>query len=170
MSQISGVIEEISSVKSVSKAGRPYTKWYLHIDGEKVGAGLSRPTGFSEGDNVTVEVETKYGELQLVASASPTTGRTPNPKSRRANGSAAGPSAAFPVAKDSNGMSICRQSALKAAVEVVDMYVRLNDEAVGMTIDDLKEMVIDTAYEFTDFSTGEREVKLAKSMLKEMES
>jgi hypothetical protein len=148
---IKGRIDAIRTKQVNTKFGDK-SVYIAVIGNQEVNLGFKH--NFSEGETVSIEAEHKYGSLQYVGPAQ--AGAVATPASATPQGASAGASnAAFPVKTGANGTSICRQSSLKAALE----YYGLPGTADAPTIED----VIQTAYIFTDFATGQREMKAAKA-------
>jgi len=71
------------------------------------------------------------------------------------------PARSFPVNKLSPEMAIIRQSALKAAVDVYGSMIPPDaDDGEEIDVDAHAEKIIQLAYKFADFSSGQREVKI----------
>lgn len=155
----------------VEKKPSPKTGKTLYINKvllEKFGPvsfGFTKPgsLGVEVGDDVTFHVEKDFGEWQFrtmgtageaaTATAPPTTTSAP-----RATGGGGGKFTPkpFPVPLDHGDMSIIHQSALKAAIEY---------HASGMTGLDVPidiDTIIETAYRFADFSSGQHLANLVK--------
>lgn len=154
---VKGQISAIRTKEVTTKFG-PKAVYIAVIDNQEINLGFKH--NFSEGEVVSIEVEHKYGSLQYIGPAQ--AGAVATPPQATPQGSNAGASnAAFPVKTGANGTSICRQSSLKAALEMV---VLLRDEGClkGFNEEQLRAKTIAIAYEFTDFATGQREVKAAR--------
>ncbi len=159
---ITGVIDSIFTKTVNTKFGAKEV-YHATINGHDVNLGFK--TECVEGQQVTLNVEHKYGGYQLLqgavtgtptqVGAAPPPGSSPTP--------AAAPravSAAFPIAVNAREMSIVRQSSLTRAVESVNQLmdkglIVISNEA------DYQEKVMEFAYFYTDFGTGQREVKAA---------
>lgn len=172
---INGMVQAITPQHGVSKrTGKPYTIWTVTVDGQEVKAGFKKP-GFEVGQTVSIPVSTnKWGDTEMVQPGTPTGGYSGPAKPISAPAIGAGPGAGgrtFPVARTSPEMSIIRQNALTNANAAVANYfenVYENNPAGDQPNDfnEYIELVIDTAYKFTDFSSGQREVKAVESMSK----
>jgi len=175
MEQITGMINDISAVKGVSKrTGKPYSIWWVDVNGTNVKAGFNRP-GFNVGDTVTLDVQTnKYGEQEIV-----TAGKSMSPAAKPAPMAASGSGGGrggfertFPVKKDSPEMAIIRQNALTNAVRFLEDIAP--QEYMCDEIDEVKsfeeyvdkcgEAIITLACKFAEFSSGQREVKAVERM------
>lgn len=158
--QIAGVIDNIYTKEVNTKFG-PKNVYHATINGHDVNLGFQ--TKLSEGENVVLNVENKYGGYQLLQGA-PSGEPTPvGPKtaSQMVTGRTAAKQA-FPVDINANGTSICRQSSLNRAVESVLMMLD-NDILTLKTEQEYLDKVFEIAYQFTDFATGQREVKQANA-------
>jgi hypothetical protein len=159
--QISGVIDSIYTKEVNTKRG-PANVYHATINGHDVNLGFQ--TKLSQGENVVLNVENKYGGYQLIQGDP--TGPTTQVSAANASGNNGAvqprPAAkqAFPVDINANGTSICRQSSLNRAVESV---VAMMKDGILMlkTEQEYLDKVFEIAYQFTDFSTGQREVKQA---------
>lgn len=163
MSQVvSGTIDSIRAKEVNTKFG-PKNVYHAMINGQDVNLGFKH--NYSEGETVSLNCEHKYGSLQAISTA-------PAGVSDGGGTSvAAGPTtykekSLFPVELNSTGTSICRQSSLKAAVEVVHDMVELGT-LENLDYEGYVEKVIETSYAFTDFATGQREVKAARQQEQE---
>ncbi|RMG76685.1 MAG: hypothetical protein D6711_03355 [Chloroflexi bacterium] len=68
----------------------------------------------------------------------------------------------FPVDLQSKDMSICRQSALKAAVDTISNMPLTFPKKSEDILDFAEEVIIPLAYKYAEFSTGHREMRMAK--------
>lgn len=160
--QIAGVIDSIYTKEVTTKFG-PKNVYHAMINGHDVNLGFN--TKLSQGETVVLNVENKYGGYQLLQG--PATG-TPTPVGPAGSNSGSSgavqsrPAAkqAFPVDINANGTSICRQSSLNRAVEVVSLMVA-ESIFVMKNEQEFLDKVFEIAYQFTDFTTGQREVKQA---------
>jgi len=145
-------------IKRGPRAGSVGYVHYIQVDTDTVNVGFKNP--YEMGEVVTLNVEESYGELRVAKG--PSTGASGSVSMDKTSAVAnAGPrKAAFPVPLEANGTSICRQSSLNRAVEAI------NDMQVHDIIDfdsqeQYEKAVLELAYKFTDFVTGQREVKAA---------
>lgn len=169
MKTISGQVTDITPQSGVSKrTGKPYTIWTAVVDGTPVKMGFNKP-GFNAGDTVTLDVQqNKYGDWEPIAPGKPSGGRAPAAPS----GPAPAPAGrTFPVATTSPEMSIIRQNALTNANAAVGNYFEHcfeDNEAAPSSMpgsmEKYAELVIETAYKFAEFSSGQREVKAVKAI------
>lgn len=153
MSQIQGVIDRIwTKQKPSPKTGKTMTLYYCMVDGAEYALGFR--TFLKEGQYVTLDVEPKFGEMQAKVAGAPQPSvavvpqRTPPP-----------PKVDFPVPNGDKGVSICRQSSLNRAIETVALQ-----GTKFKSREDLVAEILEIAYEYTDFVTGQREVKQAQAM------
>lgn len=155
---LAGVIDSIHTKDVQTKFGQKQV-YHATIKGHDVNLGFK--TELAQGENVTLHVEHKYGGYQLLDTPAPT-GTLPVGSQPAAAATAKAPvgSHAFPVALNSNGTSIVRQSSLNRAVEAVH---KLIDSGLFTPKDETayQNKVFEYAYMFTDFGTGQREVKEA---------
>lgn len=157
--QITGVIDSIYTKEVTTKFG-PKNVYHAMINGHDVNLGFN--TKLSQGESVVLNVENKYGGYQLLQGAP---AGTPTPVQPAGSG---GPTvgrpskAAFPVDINANGTSICRQSSLNRAVESVIALMDVNLISLK-TEQEYLDKVFEIAYQFTDFTTGQREVKQANA-------
>ncbi len=163
--QIAGVIDSIYTkeiqIKNGPRTGQTTQIYHATINGHDVNLGFE--TKLSQGENVVLNVEHKYGGYQLLQGA-PSGQPTSVPAAGIGTAVAAprnpAARAAFPVDIDSTGTSICRQSSLNRAVELVSLMVA-ESIVVMKTEQEYLDKVFEIAYQFTDFTTGQREVKQA---------
>lgn len=170
---VNGMVQAITPMNGISKrTNKPYTIWTVTVDGQDVKAGFKKP-GFEVGQVVSIPTSTnKWGDVEMIQPGTPTGGYTPPPGPISTPTIGAGPGAGgrtFPVNRTSPEMSIIRQNALTNANAAVHNYfenVYENNPAGDQPIDfnEYVNLVIDTAYKFTDFSSGQREVKAVESM------
>lgn len=157
---ITGVIDSITTQDVMTKFGQKQV-YHAMINGHDVNLGFK--TECVQGQNVTLNVEFKYGGYQLLQG--PTSGPTTEVGAAPAPGSVAKAPArtasAFPVATNAREMSIVRQSSLTRAVESVNFLI--NEGVIGMpkTESEYQEKILEFAYFYTDFGTGQREAKAA---------
>lgn len=163
MTQVTGRVDSIYSKTVTTKFGDKNV-YYANINGQDINIGFKKSV--EEGQNVTLDVEQKYGELQMVRGSGPkqaAVGQAPTPAKSMP---AAKQAQEFPVPTNSRSTSICRQSGLNRAVEVATtMYNRGSfDDSTGMPDNQMfEDKIFELAYKFTDFSTGQREVKMANA-------
>lgn len=151
MTTVTGVVTDIKSRNINTKRGMSAV-YDLFVDGVKYGAGFTSPK-CSVGDTVEFFAGDRNGypnvdgPVRLVTTgggaATPTAGVPKN-------------TAAFPVSTDSREYSIIRQSSLKSAVDTVNGY---HGGDASMSLIEYVNAILETAYTFTDFSSGQREVK-----------
>lgn len=162
MEQISGKIDNIYT-KTVSTRFGDKEVYHAVVNGNDINLGFK--CDYVEGETVTLNVEHKYGGYQLVQTgtkASGSTGGSPAPASNAPTGSK--PSApAFPINKNTKDISIIRQSSLNRAIEAVSVMMKEGYVIVSNEQEYL-DKVLEVAYMFTDFGSGQREVKQAEAM------
>jgi hypothetical protein len=157
--QITGKIDSIFTKEVNTKFG-PKAVYHAMINGHDVNLGFK--TECVEGEQVTLNVEHKYGGYQLLQGAPSGTPTAVGPAGSAP--SAAAPAraskGAFPVEPNANGTSIVRQSSLNRAVEVIAMLISSGIFS-PKSEDEYMAKLFDLAYTFTDFGTGQREAKAA---------
>ncbi len=140
-------------------------------DGTKYGFAFTNPSraGITVGTKVSAQGEdgrfgitldpktvTVGGEVSVSVSA-------PTPANK--SGSSYGrPEKVFPLPTTHGDTAIIRQNALTNAVATVADYVATQPTEKWPDLKAWREMVIETAYVFAEFSSGQREVKALKAM------
>lgn len=167
MAKVSGIVVEIKTRSVAGKFGRPGTAYNIVLDdGNSYSAGFKSPP-CSAGDKVQFDVvmNGKYSNADfnsievLGKGAVPAAASTSYSPSRSSGGG-------FPVATDSDKYAIIRQNALTNAVATLGRFTQDNPAAT-QTLDELVEQIIEVAYKFTDFTSGQREVKAVEEGTKE---
>jgi len=160
---LSGVVDSIHTkdvaIKNGPKAGTMSKVYHASINGHDVNLGFQ--TDLAEGENVKLHVEHKYGGYQVLKTPAPAnTPAVGTLTAPSANAAKSGGASAFPVALGNNGTSIVRQSSLNRAIEAVHKLIDLKVFAPKDETE-YQNKVFEYAYMFTDFGTGQREVKEA---------
>lgn len=169
----SGKIVALETEGKTSKAtGRSFSVHSVVLeDGTRVEVGFKQP--YMAGTYFNRTVEMKFGKLTDVGPAAPGETEVLSPSSLSSTSRAAGPTGrTFPVGIDSPEMSIIRQNALTNARELVSALFDMTPANVGVAetaskadrqqyLDARVEDILYVAYKFTDFSSGQREQKLA---------
>lgn len=158
--QVKGNVVNTFSKTKNTRSGKMVTIHYAEIDdGTTINVGF-KPM-WEPGEYITVNVEEKYGELQIAKGGAPTTG---SPTTSTTNPPKSGGTYVpkkFPLEATDQQVSIIRQSSLNRAVETTRDMV-----AAGIITPKNMEAYIETimtlAYDYTDFGTGQREVKEAE--------
>jgi len=154
---ITGVIDSITTQDVQTKFGQKQV-YHAMINGHDVNLGFK--TECIIGQQVTFNVEHKYGGYQLLQGAPTGTPTEVGPPGTPPVGASKATKAAFPVATNAREMSIVRQSALNRAVESVALLVEKG--VITLTTESAyQEKVLEFAYFYTDFGTGQREAKAA---------
>lgn len=145
---VKGQVTELGSKTVTAKAtGKTFRVHNVVLDtGESVSLGFKQL--FKVGDNVTLTVEEKFGELKMVH-AGTTTAKVDGPKMDSSPGTR---NVKFPIPRTSNEYAIIRQNALTNAVNY----------HVGNSMAFDPEKVIELAYKFAEFSSGHREERILK--------
>jgi hypothetical protein len=164
MNTITGMVEAITPMNGVSKrTGKPYTIWTATVGGQEVKMGFTKPS-FNVGDTVSLDTEVnKYGDTEVIKPGARASGSAP--RSAPSAGASAPPAArggfdrTFPVKTSSPEMSIIRQNALTNANAAVDHYYEHCGTFEYDSPEAFAEKVIEVAYKFAEFSSGQREAK-----------
>jgi len=154
------VVNILRDAKVSTKTGKPYTVHSVVLDsGDTIEVGFKQP--YKTGASFNSEVEFAYGkwkEVRPLGSASPPSSST--------SGQDATPSPApmqFPIPKSSKELAIIRQNALTNAMNAVNNYDGGDRNALEK-LDEYAERVINVAYKFAEFSSGQREIRLSKEL------
>lgn len=161
-----GTIIGFDSEMITPNGKKPFTVHKVNIDGTWYECGYKKPTGFGPGDVVSFDAEKKYGKMSLTTQLSRAGGggvvdggaATPKAAPAQRGGYGGGVAKEFPVPMFHPDRSIIRQNALAHATK---LYC---DAVSGHTISDLDEAaerIIQLAYKFEDYATGQREVRMA---------
>jgi hypothetical protein len=159
--KVSGSVNSITTKPITARSGKTYTIWYIDIDGTSVNMGFNKP-GFTVGDNISLDCQAnKYGELEVIKAGSPSGGRSApsTPVGAPASPKSGYTPKPFPVPRNSSDMSIIRQNSLTNANATVASLVQSGAIQDGLEWKDMAELVIEIAYMYADFSSGQREVK-----------
>lgn len=160
-----GTINGFDSETISPNGKKPFTVHKVNIDGTWYECGYKKPAGFGPGDVVSFDAEKRYGKMSLTTPLSRATGGgssstppadTAKPAPSR-GGYGGGVAKEFPVPMFHPDRSIIRQNSLAHATE---LYV--NGQA--STLLDLQaaaEQIIELAYKFEEYATGQREVRMA---------
>ncbi len=148
---------------TITKPGKP--PFQVHRvqlnNGDEVEVGFKQT--YAVGDNFNSEVEHKYGKWKevrrLAGVPSNPSASAANPSSPASSGN--GAPATFPIPKGNKEQAIIRQNALTNAVNAV---ARFTDGTPRGTFDEYTDQILATAYKFAEFSSGQREVRLAKDL------
>lgn len=161
---IDSVVTSLETNPFTSKAGKTFTEHLVVTqDGEKVSVGLKQK--YRVGDRINVDVDQKFGKLQEVG---PPTGVPTKAPAKSTVAAAPYSSRTFPVPELSGEMAIIRQNALTNARELVgyksSIAVASNTPKAerDQIYDALVEDVLRIAYKFADFTSGHREMKVAR--------
>lgn len=143
---------------------------FTSTGGDKVDCGFTDP-GLNAGDVVEFMGDAGQYGIKVVKGTLKHSSKTPveatdkpaggTGTGTRNGGSGGASGRPFPVPSASGEMAIIRQNALTNAVNFVN---GLDYPFSG--IDEKRDAVIETAYKFAEFSSGQREVKAAQEILK----
>jgi len=145
--------------KAVSPPGkRPFKVHSVVLStGEEIEVGYKQP--YKIGQQFNSEVEFKYGKYKEVKPLTP--GAAPGPAVAAVGGASSGPMN-FPIPKSNKETAIIRQNALTNAANVHAALIKVGAYTAGPN---LAEDVIALAYQFAEFSSGQREMRLAKDLV-----
>jgi hypothetical protein len=171
---IDNVISSIDFETKTSRAsGKPFKIWSVTLDnGTVLKMGFNKPV-YEVGQRIMGTATTnKFGDVEFNPGGVAPKGATTATAARSVSAPAASGGRSFPVGKTSPEMSIIRQNSLTNANAT--MRALLTDrsvEAMGFTdadgaldMDAVKAWVLDLAYHYTEFSSGQREVKMVEAM------
>lgn len=160
--KVEGTVDNIFSKTKDTRSGKQVTIFYAEVAGDTINMGF-KPI-WEEGEYVNVNVEEKYGELQVSKGGASSPGSAPSrgtSKTAPSKGGSYGAKGKFPVEPTDSQVSIIRQSSLNRAVDTVSNMVEQGIITPG-NMEDYVDVVLELAYMYTDFGTGQREVKKAK--------
>lgn len=163
--------------RTVNTRFGPKLTWTLISDsGEKYAFPFADParSGIRVGSVVTgmVKTDPKYGfqidpkTVTVGGTAPPPAEGTPTTTTAPRTSYGGRGDRVFPVPSQHGDMAIIRQNALTNAVSTVADWVATQPTEKWPSLDDWTELVINTAYKFADFSSGQREAKAARKMAK----
>lgn len=161
---VTGVIQGFDS-ETISKPGKkPFTVHKLCVDGVWYECGYSKPA-FGIGELVSFDAEKKYGKMAVTTKITRgggggSTGAAPTtdaPKSSGGGRSYGGVAKEFPVPALHPDRSIIRQNALAHATKLYCDAVA-GEAATALDLDEAVERIIQLAYRFEEYATGQREV------------
>lgn len=165
MSTVDNFISNIYAEDRTSKAGKPFKLWYAELDdGRKLKFGFNKPK-YAVGQRLVGHATTnKFGDLEFSDTAG---GAAPSTSTSASTPAAANTGRRFPVPATSPETSIIRQNALTNANTAVHHYMERNAGEVNepSSVEEYADMVIEIAYKFADFSSGQREVKRVTHMM-----
>ena len=150
--------------ETISKPGkRPFTVHRVQLaNGDEIEVGFKQP--YRVGDNFNSEVEFKFGkwkEVRALGGAAPPSPAPSTPTGASTSGN--GAPATFPIPKGNKESAIIRQNALTNAVNTVNKFLDTQPDAYK-SLDGYTDEVIAVAYKYAEFSSGQREVRLAKDL------
>lgn len=167
MSNIEGTVDYINTrqvnIKNGPRAGSTATVYTMTVSGEDIDYGFTKPP-FEEGEMVSVPVGAKnrFGKWEPANKQKGSNGAGPAPRQNTRNSYNKREDSGFPIPTDSYQVSIIRQNALTNAVNLITEAGYVVDW--DKNSDEIIETVIKTAYKFYEFSSGQREVKIARSL------
>jgi len=153
MRTITGLVDDVWTKTVNTKRGAAEVVW-ARVAGEDVNCGFkSRAPQLEQGQYVAMNVEeNKYKQLEFKGLGQAQTGAAP----KAAPTPAFAPTVRtdFPVPKTDKGMSICRQSSLKAAIDAADS---LMNRGFFDSMEDYETYVVKMTLLFTDLVTGQND-------------
>jgi hypothetical protein len=158
MEQIQGMVDSIHTKTVTTKFGDKAV-YIATVNGQEVNLGFK--TTLAQGQNVTLPVEHKYGSYQLIQGNGAGTTSSPVANTTPTKLSPAPRATAFPTPQGTKDISIIRQNSLTHATNVVETMTH-QDLFNPTTEREYRDKVLEVAYEYQDFSTGWREVKMAE--------
>ena len=162
--KVNGTVTNTYSKTKSTRVGDK-TIHYIEVDdGNTVNVGFKQT--FEVGEVVNLDVAEKYGELQIARGGAKGGGGSVKPTWKPSTSSSAPPRArgAFPIDPTDNQTSIVRQSSLNRAVDTATIMQQHGMFADDISQEELVDIILEMAYQYTDFSTGQREVKAARKM------
>lgn len=166
MSNVSGVVVDVGTASANTRFGVKTTYHIVLDNGDTFKCGFKKPP-VSRGDNVTFNFTTgKYGNEADVGTIR-ITGATATPAANSSTAAATssysngrGGFRPFPIPPDHGDRAIVRQNALTNAREAVESFY--NPES----LDEAINKIIEVAYKFEEYTSGQREVNAADEIMK----
>lgn len=164
MSQVTGTIEQ-KSQREVNTQHGPKQAYSIKVDGEWYSAGF-KPCPYEEGQQVNFTYKTNgkyknivgYGSAPEAVSTSSGDATAPTPSS----GYARAPAKQFPLQADHPDRVIVRQNSLAHATALFTASIGMEE---SMDTDTAADAIINLAYKFEEYSTGDRETAKAKELI-----
>lgn len=153
-----------------TKYGPKNTYTLVNSAGDRYQMGFTDPTrmGIRVGTTVSgLTKEDKYGthiDAKTITVGATSATPPPAPPPRTAAKSAT--PKPFPLPPTHGDTAIIRQNALTNAVSTVADYIATQPTEKWPDLDTWTDMVIDTAYKFAKFSSGQREVEMRAKLMK----
>lgn len=170
------IVSYTATNKTSTKTGKPFKVDTVTMsDGQSYECGFSPLKGFNPGDTVSFVATSAYGRMNIdpatvtrVGAAGAVVAATPVGDYGQMAKAAAAPAAGagrysekvFPVPKTHGDRSIIRQNALTNARELVSILLTDSDK---LSDEDIANRVITMAYRFEEYSSGDRELNMAKA-------
>ena len=160
--RVDNLITSVDFESKISKAGKPFKIWNVTLDnGTVLKMGFNKPS-YVVGQRLVGTASTnKFGDLEFSEGGVPAPTATPTGGAPRA--SAPRQDKTFPVGKLHPDMAIIRQNALTNANATVSTLVGVVDMAEH-SVESIIDLVIETAYKYAEFSSGQREAKMVTHM------
>jgi hypothetical protein len=163
MSTVDNFITNIYADDRTSKAGKAFKLWYAELDdGRKLKFGFNKPK-YAVGQRLVGHATTnKFGDLEFSDKPG---GAAPSTSSGGSGASTTNTGRRFPVPATSPETSIIRQNSLTNANTAVSAYFDCHADKCPESVEEYLDLVIEAAYKFADFSSGQREVKRVTHMM-----
>ena len=168
MATMTGTVDKIDSRVVKTKFG-PKPVYDLYVGGTKYGYGFKNPQliGVQQGTTVEFEAGENNGYMNVVADSLKVISSGPANNqgiTRSITATSNNVRSGFPVDTTSDKFAIIRQNALTNAVATVEAFTGQVNSMSPNTLEAYVNLVIKTAYTFTDFSSGQREMKAARKL------
>lgn len=167
MTTVSGVVVDVGSKTVNTRFGAKLTYDIKLDDGYYYKFGFKKPP-VNVGDEVSFSYAVgKYGneaDINSVKITGASTGTAAHPSTAAATSVSSGRGGyrPFPIPPDHGDRAIVRQNALTNAREVVCKYVAVDESDLSKVVD----LIIETAYKFEEYTSGQREVNAAEEIMK----
>jgi len=161
--------------KTVNTKKGPGNVHYVEVDGYQINTGFRKT--FEVGEDVTIYVDQKYGEFQMVpgnrgssgaADISTATVSSTGSSGGNPTGKFSGMSgrSAFPLSPTDHAISICRQNALtNANTLLATLYI--GGKKAPPSLEELTDQLVLTAHKLSKFTTGALDAEIKESLKKE---
>ena len=164
MSQVTGIIEQKSQREVNTKFG-PKQSYSIKVNGEWYSAGF-KPCPYEEGQTICADYTTNGAYKNISGYGAAPAGAAPTPSGAApaaAGGYGRAPAKEFPLQADHPDRVIVRQNSLAHATALYTSQPLAEGETLVLV--NAAEEIIQLAYMFEAYSTGEREVEAAKGLM-----
>lgn len=157
----SGKVVDVQYESKSPPGKRPFKVHRVVLNnGDEVEVGYKQP--YKIGDLFNSEVEFKYGKWKEIRPLGSVPSGTAGGSSAASAPTPAPAAMAFPIPKANKETAIIRQNALTNAVNFFNNAGA--PHMAGMALDEQADYVLKLAYKFAEFSSGQREMRLAKEL------